>query len=119
MKMTKNLREILMDNTLFHCGPYKTNYKFSDLYNHQDVFIFHGCSKSLERVSMRNMKFPRSTFNDDQREMFKQNALIKFVRNAPSLRWFQSDLSRDNIVMLQEERSHLCKPKIEFYSTLL
>ena len=34
-----------------------------------------------------------------------QNALIKFVRNAPSsLRWFRSDLSQENIAMLKKER---------------
>jgi len=114
MELSTNLREIHMDNTVFHCGPYLTNYKFADLNNHQEVFIFHGCSKSLERVSMRNMKFPRSTFNDvHYRKTFKQNALIKFVRNAPSLHWFQSDLSADNIDMLQEERSQLGKTEIE------
>jgi hypothetical protein len=114
MGLSTNLREIHMDNTLFHCGPYFTNYKFADLNNHQKVFIFHGCSRSLECVSMRNMKLPRSTFNDDHhRKIFQQNALVKFVRNAPSLRWFRSDLSADNIDMLQEERSRLGKTKIE------
>ena len=42
--------------------------------------------------------------------LIPQNALIKFVRNAPvSLLWFRSDLSRANIEMLQKER-----PGIEF-----
>jgi hypothetical protein len=117
MKSSTNLREIHMDDTLFHCGPYQTVYKFAHLNKHQEVFLFHGCSTSLERVSICNMKFPRSTFIDDHRmQIFKQDALIKFVRNVPSLRWFQSDLSSENIVMLQEERSQLGKLEIELLS---
>jgi hypothetical protein len=47
--------------------------------------------------------------------MFNQNALIKFVRNVPpSFRSLRSDLTHENIVMLQEERSRLGKPVIEF-----
>merc|ERR1712238_451069 len=34
---------------------------------------------------------------------------IKFVRHAPSLKWFRSDLSQENVDMLQTER-----PNVEF-----
>jgi hypothetical protein len=37
------------------------------------------------------------------------NALIKFVRNVPSLQWFRSDLTQENIDLLRLER-----PDIEF-----
>ena len=34
-----------------------------------------------------------------------RNALIKFVRNAPpTLHWFRSDLTLDNMTMLRMER---------------
>ena len=68
------------------------------------------------RVSVRNMKFPCCTVNKDEVFNFIQNALIKFVRNAPSLRWLRSDLSIENIAMLQEERSRLGKGEIELLS---
>jgi hypothetical protein len=116
MKLIKNLTEIQMNNTIFRCMPYHTKYKFSSSNIHPEVFIFHECCKYLERVSVRNMKFPHSTVNEDERFIFNQNALIKFVRNAPSLRWLQSDLSRENIAMLQEERSRLGKREIELLS---
>jgi hypothetical protein len=42
---------------------------------------------------------------DDQKITFTQNALIKFVRNAPSsIRWFRSDLTLENMNMLRMER---------------
>lgn len=39
-----------------------------------------------------------------------QEALIKFVRHKPSLRWFCSDLTNENIAILKEERPevHFC-----------
>ena len=39
-----------------------------------------------------------------------QAALLKFVRHMPKLKWFRSDLSRENIVMLKAERPevHFC-----------
>ena len=62
--------------------------------------MFHHCCKSLERVSVWNMRY-HSDWRDDD----KQNALIRFVRNAPStLRWFRSDLTPDNMTMLRMER---------------
>ncbi|OEU23449.1 hypothetical protein FRACYDRAFT_267543 [Fragilariopsis cylindrus CCMP1102] len=62
--------------------------------------MFHRCCKALERVSIRNMHF-----NDYRYKDFKQNLLIKFVRNAPpSLHWFRSDLTPDNMTMLRMER---------------
>ena len=69
--------------------------------------MFHYCCKALERVSIRNMKFRIfwGDDNDDDDEDFTQNLLIKFVRNAPpTLHWFRSDLTPDNITMLRMER---------------
>ncbi|MGK3762516.1 MAG: hypothetical protein ACI8RD_014834 [Bacillariaceae sp.] len=66
----------------------------------------HYCSKALERVSIRNAKWQK---DGDNTNTVPQNALIKLVRNAPSLRWFRSDLTQDNIDMLRLER-----PEIEF-----
>jgi hypothetical protein len=36
-----------------------------------------------------------------------QNALTKFVRNISSLRWFRSDLMKENMTMLQLERPEI------------
>ena len=72
--------------------------------------IFHRFSKQLERFSIRNA----TCFADDDTKRtipISQQELIRFVRNAPSLKWFRSDLTLDNIAMLKQER-----PDIEFVS---
>jgi hypothetical protein len=90
MSFSNNLRGIYMDNSVFSVYSNTDMQEFSDLVNHERSFIFSHCCKSLERVSVRNAKYCDGKIT--------QNALIKFVRNAPSsMRWFRSDLSQDNI----------------------
>ena len=86
-----NLKEMYMDNALLRAG------------------LFHKCgSKVLERISIKNARYYRYTHSG--RVPVAQNALIKFIRHAPpSLRWFRSDLTQENIGMLRSER-----PNIEF-----
>ena len=111
MGSCNNLKEIYMDYSSFCYGGYSIEkVKISDLNNHHEIFMFHECCKALERVSIRNMKFKDflsddEDDDDDDDEDFTQNALIKFVRNAPpTLHWFRSDLTPDNITMLRMER---------------
>ena len=107
-RASKNLKEIHMNNSSFSIFFRE----IMDLNNHHEIFMFHYCCKALERVSIRNMKFGDflrydDDFNcdEDQKLIFVQNILIKFVRNAPpSLHWFRSDLTPDNITMLRMER---------------
>jgi hypothetical protein len=115
MRHSNSLKEINLDNSRFICGdPYRKN-PIEDLNNHQEVFIFHRCCKTLERVSICNTKCDNGDdgtisqsakyydFDDD--EKISQNTLIKFVRNAPpTLRWFRSDLTQDDMTMLRLER---------------
>ncbi|OEU14666.1 hypothetical protein FRACYDRAFT_241218 [Fragilariopsis cylindrus CCMP1102] len=107
MHASKNLKEINMNNSRFIV--YASDRRISDLNNHHEIFMFHRCCKALERVSIRNMNWSVN-YGDhhtdlDQRLIFKQNVLIKFVRNAPSsLHWFRSDLTPDNMTMLRMER---------------
>ena len=132
-----NLKEVYFDNCIFNFLKninehnnqaweqygYVTEYDaMSDLHNHPEIFFFSKIRHlSLERLSVRNMKYIGHTaealhlFTDPNgfstvRNTIPQNILIKFVRNAPStLVWFRSDLSAANIRMLQLER-----PGIEF-----
>ena len=53
----------------------------SNLENDRDTFIFHCCSKTLERVSIRNTKY--STFNYNYGLCVPQSALTKFIRDGP------------------------------------
>jgi hypothetical protein len=101
MRLSNNLKEINMDGSWlgYNVGNYRDTRIF-DLDNHQEIFIFRYCCKSLERVSIRD-----TTRNDYTNECISQNAFIKFVRNAPkSLRWFRSDLTPGNMAMLRIER---------------
>ena len=107
LRFCNNLKEIYVDHSSLNCIGSRQKDQISDLNNHHDIFMFHRCSKALERVSIRNMKFKGFLSEDDNYddEDFKQNVLIKFVRNAPpTLYWFRSDLTPDNIVMLRMER---------------
>jgi len=108
MRNTKNLKEIYMDDCKFHSSSL-FNDAMSDLDNNGEyshVFLFRKCSHVLERVSIKNSKVRCQS----KSIYIPQNALIKFIRNAPlSLTWFRSDLTPENITMLRRER-----PKIEF-----
>merc|ERR1711971_1210763 len=101
-KHANNLRVLIVDDSVFLGNDIE---KLSDLNNHQDFFLFHLCCKVLERVSFRKAKY----YNNN---IIPQDALIKFVRNAPlSLKWFRSDLTEENMDILRLER-----PGIELLS---
>jgi hypothetical protein len=105
MHSAKNLKEIYMDSSVFCC--FNNQQKVLDLNNDHDIFIFHRCSKALERVSIKNAKYVTNRYATapQEAEIIPQNALIKFVRNSPpSLRWFRSDLTQENMDMLRLER---------------
>ena len=111
-----------MDNTSFFIFNDEF-YCMADLENDDEevtkTFLFHDCgSEVLERVSIRNavvrVEFIRDDgfrgSDNDELIPIPQAALIKFIRNAPTtMRWFRSNLTQENIQMLQQER-----PKIEF-----
>ena len=82
--------------------------KLSSLENdeYSDIFLFHKCSKELERVSIKNITHG-GCFS------VPQNLMIKFVQNTPTLKWLRSDLTQDNIEMLQSEQEQRFS-KIEF-----
>ncbi|OEU06799.1 hypothetical protein FRACYDRAFT_252979 [Fragilariopsis cylindrus CCMP1102] len=108
MRRSDHLKEIYMDNLFFYYAPKQMIPNFSDLNNPtlNAYFIFHYCCcKMLERVSIRNAKLWEGGDDlDEEHSIIPQNALIKFVRNVPSLRWFRSDLTQENMNMLRLER---------------
>ena len=105
-----NLKEITMDNSNLCCSSADRGIdKMLALGNHRDTFLFHRCSNALESVSIRNAKCFSTKFNYRNSYLFMlpQNALIKFVRSVPSLRWFRSDLTPENMDMLRLERPEI------------
>ena len=80
----------------------------ADCNNYPNLFLFHKvCNNPLERISLRNARY---THFDLDEGTVPQQILMKFVRKAPStLLWFRSDLSPENVRILQSER-----PGIQF-----
>ena len=113
LRHANNLTEIWMDNAEFQATSrhdfFLHQYSLSDMENtaHAGIFLLHQCSNKLERVSIRHATYvyqtrPRKTLP------VPQNALIKFIRNAPStLKSFRSDLTPENMTMLRSERPEI------------
>jgi hypothetical protein len=107
----ENLKELYIDDSCFN-----VEYDSSGQYFN----IFRECCTKLERVSMKNckytvyFKYPTQYYIDNNwpippiiEIVLPQNALIKFVRNAPALNWFRSDLNLNSISILQKERPEI------------
>lgn len=74
-----------------------------------DSYIFKHC-RNLERLSMKNATWSTSTSHWAlPPEPIPQEMIVKMVRHHPTLRWLKSDLSPENVAMLQQE-----KPNITF-----
>ena len=120
MKYANNLKELHMDGSWDLISKSQFD-AMADLSTDNEVvskqFLLHLCgSKVLERVSIHNAKFGvQIRLVDRPKYRFvaiPQNALMKFIRNAPStLRWFRSNLTPKNIKLVQQDR-----PDIEFVS---
>jgi hypothetical protein len=99
------LKEIYMDDSVFtyDFGESQAIHAPAEWLNY---CIFFHCNAKLERVSLKNAKCrePRFGSSPGPTQTFPQIGLIKFVRNTPSLRWFRSDLSSENVAILQVER---------------
>ena len=112
MISAENLKEIYMDNTTFHDGGdgWRAHASYLEDDRYVPIFLFYECSSKLERISIRNAAWSNAFNPCDKTVVVPQNALMKFIRNAPSsLKWFQSNLSHENMDMLRSER-----PGIEF-----
>lgn len=60
-------------------------------------------NRNLKRLSLRKVKWYRhSRFHP-----LPQTALMRLVRCTPNLEWFRSDLTRENVEILQKERPHI------------
>ena len=106
----KNLKELYMDDSVFKDTQSSVD-RMSDLDDNNDssknVILFYKCNSNvLERVSIKNAHCFNG--NNNRTTPLSQKALIKFVRNAPpSLRWFQSSLTDENINILRPERPEI------------
>jgi hypothetical protein len=105
------LRCVDMDGSAFgQVGFCSTGRGITSLFEEDDgVCIFHRYVGELERVSLRNVTY--YVYDRRNAKAIPQRGLIKFVRRAANLRWFRSDLTPENVAMLQAER-----PDVTFVS---
>jgi hypothetical protein len=77
-----------------------------------DSYMFHFCPE-LRRLDIKNASWHCQGHCHDmpEPEDLPQEIIIKMVRHHPNLVWLRSDLTDENVAMLQEER-----PEITFVS---
>ncbi|OEU17851.1 hypothetical protein FRACYDRAFT_238279 [Fragilariopsis cylindrus CCMP1102] len=109
------IKEFIMNDTIFLIKNRQEYNDFVDLIDEpNENYIFQDFCENgtkLERLSIKNAKvFSSRCSSFSQCIDVPQNALMKFIRNAPkTLKWFHSDLTQGNIDVLKKER-----PDIEF-----
>jgi hypothetical protein len=76
-------------------------------YNNRVDWVLLQEYPNLERVTLKHADY--ITLDDQSWKVLPQEALMKFVRHTPKLRWFCSDLTAENIASLKDKR-----PEVEF-----
>ena len=69
----------------------------------QNINILRRC-KNLERLSIKGATLSISYSDHATNEPIPQEMLMKMVRCHPALRWLRSDLTQENVAILQQER---------------
>jgi hypothetical protein len=64
-------------------------------------YLFHASNQPLERVSFEDLTYCWGSLDDMP---LPQGALVKFVRRTPTLKWFKSHLTPENVALLRTER---------------
>jgi hypothetical protein len=107
----QNLKELYIDNAIW-IGSGRQQESPESFYAEADCILM-GCNSKLERVSLKNAQDRTSIYDRITRRWsypeapLAQSALVKFVRMTPNLRWFRSDLTSENLTLLQTERPEI------------
>lgn len=104
-KQCRNLTDLDLDNSMFQATT--QDWQFPDSIN-----LLAPVQRTVERLSLKDVKGWFWGQPHTVTALIPQQTLIKFVRGAPRLCWFRSDLTPDNVTMLQAER-----PNITFVTT--
>jgi hypothetical protein len=100
--------ELCINNSVFHCHPnVLVRYSNGSNYNYY-LWIYY---RRLERISMNAVSCWCCGARGDVEEPMLQEAIVKMVRHTPTLHWLRSDLTEENVAMLQNER-----PEVTFVS---
>jgi hypothetical protein len=109
-RMASTLRELYLEDSvlLFSCAEREINLMLaSEPMQEQaegDIWLFCECPSPLERIDLKGVRYSSDT---GRRLPIPQKALVKLVRRSPNLKWLRSDLSKENIAMLQLEKFDL------------
>ena len=76
------------------------------LWNEPSLYMFEHCPR-VERLSIKGCTLYEYGGEEEVESELPQEDLIDMVRNHPSLRWLRSDLSAENVAMLQQERPEM------------
>lgn len=106
LKQCGVLKELYLDNTRVSCSD-KEETDLEDA-DQEDACPLRYCLWKLERVSLKGCSYynpkDKQQQQQQQRKPLTQLAMMKFVRNANKLQWFDSDLTAENAKLLKEER---------------
>jgi hypothetical protein len=115
LAMCKNLKEIYLEDSRLYYSfrqasdtPFLVHQENSDAILAGNHIFLCFCASKLERVSIKGCKWyswdimtmshPLGQGPDAD---IPQDVMVKFVQNTPTLRWFRSDLSAENVHLLQ------------------
>ena len=101
------LTELNVDYSAFH-GTVEERQEYGR--EDERSYLWMSCPR-LERVSMKGATLRLATACRLTTEPVPQEMIIKFVRRHHPLRWLHSDLTVENVAMLQQER-----PEVTFVS---
>ena len=87
------LRELYLDENHLYGSE-----SWDELHDPNKFIILHDMKDKLVCLSIRNVKVHRCE------KPLPQQVIMNFVRNAPKLRWLRSDLTKENVAILQKER---------------
>jgi hypothetical protein len=94
------IAEIYVDSARFITWPtQKQRLEQEPTDGSQSLYMFMHC-KDLERLSIKNAIISCG----EVEQPLSQKMIIKFVRHTLTLRWLRSDLTEENVAMLQQER---------------
>ena len=95
LKACTNLKELYLDSArMLFCDIHGTDYLWESL----SEYGVH-----LEKVSLRGAR----KCHLGKLSALSQESLMKFVRHAPSLKWFRSGLTPENVATLKKEFPHI------------
>lgn len=100
LEALKYLKEVYLDEArMIFCADLNADSLWKSLLAH---------TRQLERVSLLGTLW----YQGGELSELSQASLVKFVRGTPSLQWFRSDLTLQNVELLKRER-----PEVTFVSS--